>query len=131
MGPSNKTGFSRVLKLFTETFGLGRGAALATIILISVVALVSLWWFSHSAPPHTIAITSGPPGSAFETNAQKYHKILARSGVTLKVLASQGSLENLSRLENNSFRADIGFVQSGVTNGPQTNKLVSLGSVAY
>jgi NMT1-like family len=126
-----KSGFSRVLAVFTETFGFGRGAALATLVLISLVAILAGFWFSHSAPPHTIIMTSGPTGSGFETNAMKYRKLLARNGVTLKILPSEGSLENLHRLETPSFHVDIAFVQSGVSNGLNTNRLVSLGSIAY
>jgi TRAP-type uncharacterized transport system substrate-binding protein len=56
---------------------------------------------------------------------------LARNGVTLKVLPSEGSLENLERLQNPRFKVDVGFVQGGVSNGPPRSELVSLGSVAY
>jgi hypothetical protein len=91
----------------------------------------AVFWFFHSAPPHTITITTGPVGSAFHRAAEKYVKILARSGVKLNILSSEGSLENLKRLGDPSFRVDIGFVQGGVTNGMNTDKLVSLGSVAY
>jgi hypothetical protein len=90
-----------------------------------------VFWFFHSAPPDTLTITSGPKGSIFETNAEKYAQILARDGVKLKILASQGSLENLKRLIDPSFRADIGFVQGGVAKGLNIDKLVSLGSVSY
>ena len=88
-------------------------------------------WFFSSAPTKTIIITSGPAGSIFHTNAVKYAKILARHGVTVQILTSQGSLENLKRLCNPRDRVDIGFVQGGVTNGVNTSQLVSLGSVFY
>ncbi len=126
-----KKGFSQVVGVFTETFGLGRAAAISAILLIASVTLFALFWFFHSAPPHTIIITAGPEGSAFQKSAEKYRTILARSGVKLKILPSAGSLENLQRLGDPSFRVDIGFVQGGVTNGISTDGLVSLGSVAY
>jgi TRAP-type uncharacterized transport system substrate-binding protein len=126
-----KNGFSQVVGVFGETFGLGRGAAISAILLIASVTLFSIFWFFHSAPPHTIYITSGPEGSAFQKSAEKYRAILARSGVKLKILPSAGSLENLKRLGNPAFRVDIGFVQGGITNGVDTDDLVSLGSVAY
>ena len=74
-------------------------------------------------------MTSGPEGSLFHTTAIKYAKILARNGVTLKILSSQGSLENLKRLSDPTYRVDIGFIQGGVTNGANTSKLGSLGSI--
>jgi hypothetical protein len=124
-------GLKRVLAAFTETFGLSRAATISAILLVSSVTIFAVFWFLHSAPPGTITITSGPEGSAFRTTAEKYRKILARSGVKLNILTSEGSLENLKRLGDPSFRVDIGFVQGGVTNGVNTDKLVSLGSVAY
>jgi len=51
--------------------------------------------------------------------------------LTLKVVPSKGSRENLQALADRSAKADIGFVQGGVTNGIDIGKLVSLGSVAY
>jgi hypothetical protein len=117
--------------MFTEFFGLGRAVALSAIALISVVIIFAVFWFFHSAPPNTITITSGPEGSVFRANAEKYSKILARSGVTLKILTSDGSQENLKRLADPSFRVDIGFVQGGVVGEMNIDKLVSLGSISY
>src|ERR1700691_5656712 len=129
--PPRSTGLDRVLGVFTETFGLGRAAAISAVLLIASVTLFAVFWFFHSAPPRTIYITSGPEGSAFQKSAEKYRAILARDGVKLKILPSAGSLENLKRLGNPAFRVDIGFVQGGITNGVDTDNLVSLGSVAY
>jgi len=128
---TQKSNFSRLLSLFTETFGLGRAAAVGAILLICLATLLGAVLFLKSAPPNTLTITSGPEGSLFRTNAEKYRVILARNGVTLKVLPSQGSLENLERLQDARFRVDVGFVQGGVTNANSLDKLVSLGSIAY
>src|SRR5438552_10910614 len=126
MEQGRKSGFARFLAPFTEIFGLSRAAAVITVLLISLVLLFAVFWFFHSAPPSILTITAGTPGSSFETNAVKYRRILARNGVSLKILPSQGSLENLQRLNDPSFHVDIGFVQGGVTNGPNDRKLVSL-----
>jgi len=87
--------------------------------------------FVRPAPPDTIAITSGPAGSVFEATAERYRKILAREGVTLQVLPSQGSLENLQRLGDAQFNVDVGFVQGGLAQLGNTEDLMSLGSVFY
>lgn len=122
---------SRLVLVFTDMFGLSRALAIVAICFISVVTFAGVFWFVYSAPPRTITITSGPAGSTFERNAGKYRDILARNGVHLKILPSQGSFENLQRLENDHFKVDIGFVQGGVTSGAQSNKLLSLGSISY
>ncbi|HUL42255.1 MAG TPA: TAXI family TRAP transporter solute-binding subunit [Burkholderiales bacterium] len=104
---------------------------LVPIILISLLAIWAAIRFVNPAPPNHITITSGPEGSTFQTTAKKYQKILARSGVKLRILPSGGSLENLNRLNNPSFHVDIGFVQGGVSGGKNIDKLVSLGSIFH
>jgi hypothetical protein len=131
MGTSRKIPLTRVQTLFTEIFGLGRAAALSSILLISLFVIFTVFWFFYSAPPHTLTMTSGPEGSIFRRSAEKYEKILARSGVKLKILPSQGSLENIKRLADPAFKVDIGFVQGGVAGDLDIDKLNSLGSVSY
>lgn len=131
MTEGHRFSFNRVQTLFAETFGLGRAAAFSVFLLIIAVTIFALYWFFHSGPPDTITITTGPEGSSFKKNAEKYAKILARNGVTLKILTSEGSRENLTRLADPSSRVDIGFVQGGVAEGVNTEKLVSLGSISY
>ena len=131
MNKDRKYSLSKVLALFTENFGLSRTLSLVVVCFISLVVCLAIYWFIHSAPPRILTITSGPPGSTFERNAETYRAILARNGVTLKILPSQGSLENLQRLETPSSGVDIGFVQGGVADGTNTQKVVSLGNVYY
>ncbi len=101
------------------------------LILITVIVIGAAYWFVRPAPPDTITITSGPNGSTFRLNAEKYRKILARNGVKLQILPSEGSLDNLKRLANPGYRVDVGFVQGGVSAGMTVDKLVSLGSVFH
>ena len=101
------------------------------VCFISLVTCFAVYWFIHSAPPRILTITSGPPGSTFERNAEKYRTILARNGVTLNIIPSQGSLENLQRLESPTSRVDVGFVQGGMVDDTNTLNLISLGNIAY
>lgn len=123
--------YDRLQILFWETFGLGSGATLCTVLFTLLVILVAGYWFFHSAPPNTLIITSGDEGSAFQRHAKRYAKILEREGVTLKILPSKGSLENLKRLADPKFKVDVGFVQAGVAKDQKTEHLVSLGSISY
>jgi len=126
-----KMTLGRLLAPSMDAFGLSRNAALTTILSISAAVILAVFWFFQSAPPKTITITSGTEGSSFQTNAERYRAILASNGVTLRILHSQGSSENLQRLKDPSFPVNIGFVQGGVTNAPGSGRLVSLGSIAY
>ncbi len=121
----------RLLAPSMDAFGLSRGAALASLLTVSAAIVLAVFWFFESAPPRTIVFTSGIDGSSFQTNAERYRTNLAAKGVTLKILRSEGSLENLRRLRDPSSPVEVGFVQGGVTNITAGRKLVSLGSVSY
>ncbi len=131
MSAKRKWGLHKLLSMFTEVFGLGRAAALSAVVLILVVLVLGIFLFFYLAPPSTITITSGPEGSTFRRTAERYAKILQRNGVTLKILPSEGSGDNMKRLADPSWKVDVGFVQSGVNKGINIDKLVSLGSISY
>ena len=124
-----------MLGIFTETFGLGRDAAMAAVALIVLTVIAAAYLFFQSAPPRTLVITSGPPGSLFERYALSYSNTLARDHVHVKVIASRGSEENLSRLRLTGSRFDVGFVQGGLTGSVHPDgrlrELNSLGSIMY
>ena len=124
-------GASQALSTFGETFGLSRTAAIAMVVFGTLVILAAAFWFVSSAPPRTLIISSGPPGSSYQRNAERYREILSSNGVTLKILPSQGSMENLQRLANPRDRVDVGFVQAGESGVGKGRPLFSLGSIAY
>ncbi|MDB5774336.1 MAG: hypothetical protein JWP38_469 [Herbaspirillum sp.] len=101
---------------------------------ILLVVLIGMWLavkLIRPAPPTTLTIITGPPQSNFWNTAEKYKKILARDGVTLKILPSDGSLDNLNKLLDPNVNVDIGFVQGGLATDAAVSQLMSLGSVAY
>ena len=103
----------------------------APLVLLCVVLVWGTLHFVNSAPPRTITISAGPKGSSFEANAERYQKILARNGVTLKILESQGSIDNLHRLADPKSKVDIALVVSGLSVTEDTSNLESLGSLFY
>jgi TRAP-type uncharacterized transport system substrate-binding protein len=104
-------------------------------IVPPVLVCAALVWaalhFVRSAPPHTLTISSGPKGSSFDNIAQRYSKLLARSGIQLKVIPSEGSLDNLNRIADPKAHVDIALVQSGLTSNADTEDLESLGGMFY
>ncbi|MCX6926504.1 MAG: C4-dicarboxylate ABC transporter substrate-binding protein, partial [Verrucomicrobia bacterium] len=119
-----------LLTMIMEIFGVSRAITIAAILFAVLVLTAAVFVFVESAPPRAITITSGPEGSIFHTNAVRYARILARYGVELNILTSEGSQENLNRLCDPAFRVDVGFVQGGITNEASGN-LVSLGSISH
>jgi TRAP-type uncharacterized transport system substrate-binding protein len=101
------------------------------ILLIAAAAIWVAVRLIQPAPPDTLTITTGPEGSSFWNAAQKYKAILARNRITLNVVPSEGSAENLKRLADPHSKVDVGFVQDGVAPGSVPAGLMSLGSVAY
>jgi len=126
-----KKGALRLLPRISRISWRDLVATLAPVLLASVIAIAIAFYFVQPAPPDTITISSGPDGSTFRAVAERYRRILARNGVKLEILPSEGSLDNLRRLTDPKFRVDVAFVQGGVATGTDISDLVSLGSLFY
>src|SRR3954469_3032636 len=98
-------------------------------VLIAAAAVGVAGKAGRFAPPKTIHFASGPDGSSYRNQADKYQKILARDGVKVEIVQTRGALDNLDRLANRAIKGDVGFVQGGVAEGRDLPHLVSLGSV--
>lgn len=99
------------------------------IVLVVIGALWVAVALVRPAPPDTIRFLGGAEGSSYRTNAEKYKKIIERHGVRVEVIPTLGSLDNLRRLAGPAGDVDVGFVQSGLTEGIDIARLRSLGSV--
>jgi len=128
---SGEAGRKRLMARLVRISWRDLALTLGPILLLSIAGIWFAIRFVRPAPPSVITITTGTDGSMFRITAEKYRDILARNSITLKILPSQGSLENLKRLANASFDVDIGFVQGGMATGMAVDQLVSLGSVFY
>ena len=103
--------------------------------LAVAAALISAIWialgFVFPSPPAKIDIASSFPGGHFQALARRYKSILARSGVTLNVLTTEGSAENLKLLNDRSWNVPIGFMQGGVADAEAAPDLLSIGRIDY
>ena len=97
--------------------------------LLTVALLVAAYWWLNPTPPKTVVLATGPAQSAYETFGRRYAEALAREGITVELLQTEGSSDNLERLRRGE--ADIGFVQGGTGNISEadTEDLASLGSL--
>lgn len=98
-------------------------------LLLLIVGFVVAFQFVEPSPPSTITIATGSKSGAYYQFAQRYSKILARQGIRLEVLETQGSVENIQLLSNG--KADVAFVQGGVGNTAEAPNLRSLGSLYF
>ena len=133
MQPPSPSRHSKLVVALIETFGFSPLLASVVALFLLGLGATAMLWIWLSAPPSALTITSGPPGSTFERRAQEYQKALAEHGVTLTILPSGGSLDNLKRLQAPDSGVDIGFVQGGLVgeNDDPPPGLVSLGTTAY
>src|SRR4051812_16284882 len=97
---------------------------------LPVLAVVALGvWMGvrvvRPAPPKVIHLIGGAEGSSYRNTAEKYKKIIERQGVKVEILPSRGSLDNLQHLSDPAFKADVAFVQGGLTEGVDITRLVS------
>ncbi len=99
--------------------------------LLCALAVGLFIWLVDPAPPKVIVMSAGPKDSTLLPAAEAYREILARNGITLKVLTSAGSVQNLQRLLDPKQHVDLALVQGGIAQGVDTSSLMSLSSVFY
>jgi TRAP transporter TAXI family solute receptor len=100
---------------------------LPALILI-VAAFMLAYQFVDPAPPSSITLSAGSKDGAYYAHALAYRDYLKEHGITVTILESPGSLENVKRLTQNE--ADMAFVQSGIASA-ENGELNSLGSMYY
>ncbi len=114
-----------------DFFGKGLVISVGAIVLICLAIALTAFLFLNTAAPRVLTITTGPTGSSLQRTAERYQKILERDGVTLKIIPSDGSAENLRRLVDPKQGTDIGFVLGGAAGEKEYPQLHSLGAVNY
>ncbi|MEM9145826.1 MAG: TAXI family TRAP transporter solute-binding subunit [Pseudomonadota bacterium] len=88
-------------------------AVLVTLVAAAVIGgVVGLGWWLGLVPPDTVTMASGRAGGGYHAVAERYRQILARDGITLKVIETAGSVENSRLLAEG--KADIALMQGGV-----------------
>lgn len=110
-----------------------RRDVLTVLLPVLLCILVGFWLasrFIKPAPPAYMVITTGSAGGAYQYYAAHYKTFLARNGIELRELPSEGSVENLRRLKDPKIEVDVGLVQGGTGAGMDPQGLVSLGSFA-
>ena len=86
------------------------------------------YYFVDPAPPKKIRIAAGVEEGAYTASARRYAENLASDGLTLEVVTTSGSLDNLRLLGSEKGGVDVAFVQGG-TVPPDAKDLMALGSV--
>jgi uncharacterized protein len=102
------------------------------VLALSVAALLwVLFAYIEPPPPKRVVMTTGDETGAYFAYGKKYAQQFKNHGVTLDVLPSKGSVENLERLAAPNSTVAIGLMQSGIADPERAPALESLSSVAY
>ena len=109
-----------------------RGSRVALALLVLAVLTALVWMgvtVGNPFPPRSIAMATGPEGSAYREYGLRYQEFFKREGVELRLIPTAGGIDNLSRLRDPASGVTVAFVESGVTNRRESPSLVTLGAV--
>ncbi len=100
-------------------------------LLLAVALLVGAYWWIQPEPPHKVRLATGPEGSSYAVFGKRYADQLKPYGITVELVATQGSSQNLELLRKEEV--DAGFVRGGSVDAVQDGSLgiTSLGSLFY
>ncbi len=98
-------------------------------VLLTVVLLGLAYWWLDPTPPKQVTLATGPTQSAYAEFGKRYAAELARHGIEVKLITTEGSTQNLEMLRGET--ADLAFVKGGSNELTidHENELESLGSL--
>ena len=82
-------------------------------LLLAIALLVLAYGWLDPNPPKHVTLATGPAQSAYAEFGKRYAQALAKEGITVELLPSEGSAANLQLLREG--KADLGFVQGGTS----------------
>ena len=98
-------------------------------IFIFLLGFVVTYQFIEPAPPAKLVLAAGAPGGAYLEFAKEYRSYLAEDGVSLEILETAGSVENLDLLA--AGKVDAAFMQSGIAEASEYPEILGLGSLYF
>ncbi len=104
------------------------------LVLAVFFAAVYFYRFVNPAPPRSITLATGSPEQTYYQVGTELSEALREQNLEVKILPTNGSIENLQLLSDPDSRVTLAFVQSGSeAAAPEVNTddLVSLGSCFY
>ncbi len=103
----------------------------ASPLLFAGAGLIWLaYWWLDPMPPKHLTLATGPAQSAYAEMGEQYAKLLRQHGIAVDLIPTEGSADNLRRLQNGE--ADAGFVQGGSAKAAENEdaeELLTLGNL--
>lgn len=101
-------------------------ASAGPVALLAAGVLVAAYWWLDPQPPKTVTLATGPAGSAYAEFGERYARELAKNGISVQPLATEGSRANLQALRHGT--AGAAFVRGGSAD-PQADGESGIGSL--
>jgi TRAP transporter TAXI family solute receptor len=97
------------------------------LTLVVVVGFIITYQYVGAPPPKVVRIATGAKNGAYYTFAHEYARLLAHDGISLEVVPTAGSVENLQLLKKGEV--SLALVQGGSATKDDKERLRSLGSL--
>jgi uncharacterized protein len=97
------------------------------LAVIVVAGFVITYQYVGAPPPKIVRIATGAKNGAYYAFAQEYSRLLASDGITVEVVPTAGSVENLELL--NKGEVSLALIQGGSATTKDKERLRSLGSL--
>jgi uncharacterized protein len=99
------------------------------ILLLVIVSFYVTSQFIQPSPKKEITIATGSTSGLYYKTALKYKEILEKQKMTVNIVNSNGSIDNLNLLKEK--KVDMAFVQNGITFDKKDINIKSIASVYY
>jgi TRAP-type uncharacterized transport system substrate-binding protein len=98
-------------------------------VVMACIVFAALLAALQPLPSRQLVMATGPPGSAYARAGERYREILARDGVRLRLVPTNGAVENVKLLQDRTSGISVGFSQAGGVDDAAARDVVSLGTV--
>jgi len=113
---------------------IGKRFVVSAFICAMALTCIGVWLaFSllHPTPPRSVGVATGPEGSFNAEVANLYRDFLARDGIDLKLVPTNGAVEAVNRLKDPKSGISIAILSGGITSQHGSPDLISLGTLFY
>ncbi len=97
------------------------------LTLIIAAGFLIAYQYVGAPPPTVVRIATGAKNGAYFAFAQEYARLLARDGISLEVVPTAGTVENLELLKKGEVA--LALIQGGSATDEDRQRLQSLGSL--
>lgn len=85
---------------------------LAVLLAIAALLTVVILLYQDLVPPKRVTFAAGVADGGYRAVAEQYREVLARDGISVEILETGGSVDNLALMSDG--QAEVGLIQGGV-----------------